>query len=385
MYVEGLLSSLTRVKKARSLRISSWDTTGRNNDAWNIDPHETRVLADIEGPGCINHIWMTQRDGYRNVLLRVFWDDEEHPSVLCPLGDFFGLGNEIVNSYDSLLFSASTAGNNQFNTGCALNCYVQMPFSRSARIELVNEGDEMHRQYFYIDYELYEQSLDDDVGYFHTQFRRENPCDGWGHEIQVNTPEANIVNAEKLAWDNNYLILEAAGRGHYIGCNLSITNFQGTWWGEGDDMIWVDGYKWPPDLHGTGSEDYLNQAWGMQPNAFRHNGSSIYEPDTDGYQTSYVFHLENPIRFEKEIRATIEHGHGNHLRNETSSVAYWYQLEPHKPFGILPVQQRKPVLKAEDGGWLIDETAQTQQAEPMLNDEMKQLKAQWAENQKTEA
>lgn len=385
MYVEGLLSSVTRVKKAHSLRASSWDTTGRNNDAWNIEPNETRVLADIKGPGCINHIWMTQRDGYRNVLLRIFWDGEEHPSVLCPLGDFFGLGSEIVNSYESLLFSASTAGNNQFNTGCALNSYVQMPFNKSARIELVNEGDETHRQYFYIDYELYDQPLDDDVAYFHAQFRRENPCDGWGHEIRVNTPEANIVNAERLAWDNNYLILEAEGQGHYIGCNLSITNFQGTWWGEGDDMIWVDGYKWPPDLHGTGSEDYLNQAWGMQRNAFQHNGSSIYESDTNGYQTSYVFHLENPVRFEKEIRATIEHGHGNHLRNETSSVAYWYQLEPHKPFGILPVQQRKPILKAEDGTWLIDKTAQTSQVEPVLNDEMKQLKAQWEESQKAKA
>ena len=385
MYVEGLLSSITRVKKAHSLRASSWDTTGRNNDAWNIEPNETRVLADTKGPGCINHIWMTQRDGYRNVLLRIFWDGEEHPSVLCPLGDFFGLGSEIVNSYESLLFSASTAGNNQFNTGCALNSYVQMPFNKSARIELVNEGDETHRQYFYIDYELYDQPLDDDVAYFHAQFRRENPCDGWGHEIRVNTPEANIVNAERLAWDNNYLILEAEGQGHYIGCNLSITNFQGTWWGEGDDMIWVDGYKWPPDLHGTGSEDYLNQAWGMQRNAFQHNGSSIYESDTNGYQTSYVFHLENPVRFEKEIRATIEHGHGNHLRNETSSVAYWYQLEPHKPFGILPVQQRKPILKAEDGTWLIDKTAQTSQVEPVLNDEMKQLKAQWEESQKAKA
>ncbi len=384
MYVEGPLSSLTRVKKARSLRASSWDTTGRNNDAWSIQPDEARVLAEIKGPGCINHIWMTQRDGYRNVLLCIFWDDEEHPSVLCPLGDFFGLGHEIVNSYDSLLFSASTNGNNQFNTGCALNCYVQMPFNKSARVEFVNEGDEPHRQYFYIDYELYDQSLGDDVAYFHAQFRRENPCDGWGHEIRVNTPEANIVNTERLAWDNNYLILKAEGRGHYIGCNLSITNFQGTWWGEGDDMIWVDGYKWPPDLHGTGSEDYLNQAWGIQPNAFRHNGSSIYERDTNGYQTSYVFHLENPVRFEKEIRATIEHGHGNHLRNGMSSVAYWYQLEPHKPFGILPVQQRKPILKDENGEWVIDETAQTSQSEPVLNDEMKRMKAQWAEKQENE-
>ena len=93
--------SLTRVKNARSGRASSWDTTGRNNDAWDIAPGETRVLADIPGSGCINHIWMTQPNGYRNVLMRMFWDDEEHPSVLCPLGDFFGLGNEIVNSYQT--------------------------------------------------------------------------------------------------------------------------------------------------------------------------------------------------------------------------------------------------------------------------------------------
>jgi len=382
MYVEGLLSSLTRVRKARSLRASSWDKTGRNADAWRIAPGETRVLADIKGPGCINHIWMTQRNGYRNVLLRCFWDDEEHPSVLCPIGDFFCLGHEIVNSFDTLLFSASTNRNNEFNTGCALNAYVQMPFNKSARIELVNEGDEPHGQYFYIDYELYERSLDEDVAYFHAQFRRENPCDGWGHEITVNTPESNIVNTERLAWDNNYLILEAKGRGHYIGCNLSVTNFQGTWWGEGDDMIWVDGYKWPPDLHGTGSEDYLNQAWGMQPNAFGHNGSSIHERNTGGYQSSYVFHLENPVRFEREIRATIEHGHGNHLRNEMSSVAYWYQLEPHHPFGILPVQQRKPILKNDSGEWVMDEKSQTPQGAPLLNDEMRRMKAQWQEKQK---
>jgi hypothetical protein len=380
-YVDGLLSSLTRVRKARSLRASSWDTTGRNNDAWDVAPGETRVIADLKGPGCINHIWMTQPNGYRNVLIRMFWDDEEHPSVLCPLGDFFGLGNEIVNSYDSMLFSASTDRNNQSNTGCALNCYLQMPFNRSARVELVNEGDTPHRQYFYIDYEQYSDPYADDIAYFHAQFHRENPCDGWGHEIRVNTPEANIINAERLAWDNNYLILSAEGTGHYIGCNLSITNFQGTWWGEGDDMIWVDGYKWPPDLHGTGSEDYLNQAWGMQENAFAHNGSSIYENNTDGYQTSYVYHLENPVRFEKEIRVTIEHGHGNHLSNETSSVAYWYQIEPHAPFGILPVAQRKPVLKDESGAWQIEASAQTPSAEIVRNDEMKQMKQKWSERE----
>jgi len=384
MYSEGILSSLTRVRKARTLRASSYETNGRNADAWRIPAGETRVLADINGPGCINHIWMTQGRGYRDVLIRMFWDDEENPSVLCPIGDFFCLGHEIVNSFQSFLFTASTRGNNQFNTGCALNSYAQMPFNKSARIELVNEGESDHGQYFYIDYELYDEPLGDDVAYFHAQFRRENPCDGWGHEIRVNTPEANIVNKEQLAWDNNYLILEAEGQGQYIGCNLSVTNFQGTWWGEGDDMIWVDGYKWPPDLHGTGSEDYLNQAWGMQTNAFMRNGSSIHEQNTNGYQTSYVFHLENPVRFQKEIKVTIEHGHGNHLANETSSVAYWYQIEPHKKFGILPVHQRKPVLKDEDGKWIIDETAQTKLPPPVLNEEMKNMKEQWKAKQESE-
>ena len=260
MYANGLLSDLTRVKRAKSGRVSSWDVTGRNNDAWNIPAGETKVLAELEGPGCINHIWMTQPNGYRSVLLQIYWDGEAHPSVFCPLGDFFGLGHEIVNSYDSLLFSASTARNNEFNQDCALNSYLQMPFSSSARAELVNEGNEGHRQYFYIDYELYDHPLDDDVACFYAQFNRRNPFGGWGHEVKVNTQEANIVNLEQEAWKNNYLILQAAGQGHDVGCNISVTNFQETWWGEGDDMIWVDGYKWPPDLHGTGSEDYLNQA-----------------------------------------------------------------------------------------------------------------------------
>ena len=344
MYHAGLLSSLTHIRKAQTLRASSWDVSGRNGDAWRIPAGEARVIADIKGSGCINHIWMTQGRGYRDVLVRIFWDDEESPSVLCPIGDFFCLGHEIVNSFESALFTASTGRNNEFNSGCALNSYVQMPFNKSARIELVNEGEADHGQYFYIDYELYDEPHDADVAYFHAQWRRENPCDGWGHEIRVNTHEANIVNAERLAWDNNYLILEAEGTGHYVGCNLSVSNFQGTWWGEGDDMIWVDGYKWPPDLHGTGSEDYLNQAWGMQRNAFLHNGSSIFEHDTKGYQTSYVFHLENPVRFKEEIRVTIEHGHGNHLRNETASVAYWYQRLPTALFPELPDRDTLEVI-----------------------------------------
>jgi len=377
-----MLEQLTRIRSARTGRASSWDTTGRNQDFWWIEPGETRVLAEIDGPGAITHLWMTQSNHYRECLLRFTWDHARHASVLVPLGDFFGLGHGIVNSYQSLLFTASTNKNNRFNQGCALNAYARMPFREHARIELVNESRERHRQYFYVDYERFTQPPEEDVGYFHAECRRENPFGGWGHEIRVNTPEADIANQGRLAWDNNYVILDTRGRGHYLGCNLSVTNFQGTWWGEGDDMIWVDGYKWPPELHGTGSEDYLNQAWGMQPNAFLRNGSSIHEGNTNGYQTSYVHHLENPVRFQKEIRVTIEHGHGNHLANEMSSVAYWYAEQPTRVAKVPPVMKRLPILRDNQGNWLYDRTRQTTSRAIQPNAEMKKMKAQWKKRMK---
>ena len=375
-----MLDKLTRIRKGKTGRVYSWDTTGRNQDRWLIPAGESRVLADIEGPGVITHIWMTQREHYRECLLKITWDDAPAPSVLVPLGDFFGLGHSIVNSYQSLLFTASARHDNRFNQGCALNCYAPMPFRKRAVVELINESTETHGQYFYVDYEARDE-IDEDAGYFHAEFRRTNPFGGWGHEVRVNMPEANIVNKERLAWENNYVILETKGHGHYVGCNLSVTNFQGTWWGEGDDMIWVDGYKWPPDVHGTGSEDYLNQAWGMQDNAFLRNGSSIYEHNTGGYQTSYVFHLENPVRFQEEIKVTIEHGHGNHLANEMSSVAYWYGAEPVAAIQPPPVAQRMPVLRDNQGNWLYDTESQCPGESIELNDEMREMKAQWAEKQ----
>ncbi|HUU60018.1 MAG TPA: glycoside hydrolase family 172 protein [Phycisphaerae bacterium] len=370
-----MLNEWMRIRDGKTARCSSWDRTGRNADRWTLSPGESRTLADIRGPGIVTHIWMTQANHYRQCLLKITWDDAKHPSVLVPLGDFFCLGHEIVNSFQSLLFTASTSRNNQFNTGCALNCYAPMPFRKRALVELVNESAEDHMQYFYVDYETLDEPLFDDAGYFHAEFRRTNPFGGWGHEITVNTSEANIANKERTAWNNNYVILDTKGRGHYVGCNLSVTNFQGTWWGEGDDMIWVDGYHWPPDLHGTGSEDYLNQAWGMQPNAFLRNGSSLHESNTGGYQTSYVFHLENPVRFREEIKVTIEHGHGNHLCNEMSSVAYWYAAEPTKVAAPPPVARRMAVVRDNQGRWLQDKKNQCPGRPIPLNAEMKKMKA----------
>ena len=197
-------SDISSISTARSGRASSWDTSGRNTDAWIIPAGESRVLADISGPGVITHIWMTQRNHYRDCLLKISWDNGRHPSVLVPLGDFFGLGNGIVNSYQSQLFTASTRWNNQFETGCALNCYAPMPFRERALVELINESGEDHRQYFYVDYELFDE-IPAERGYFHAEFRRANPFGGWGHEITVNRPEANIVNKERQAWEDNYV------------------------------------------------------------------------------------------------------------------------------------------------------------------------------------
>ncbi len=384
-----MLADLPRIRSRKSGRFSSWDTSGRNADLWTIPAHSSAVLADISGPAQITHIWMTQLHHYRECLLKITYDSATHPSVLVPLGDFFCLGHEMVNSFHSALFSASTFFPYQFNKPCALNCYVPMPFKERAVVELVNESAETHRQYFYVDYETLED-FPPDCGYFHAEFRRANPFGGWGPEVTINSPQVDVVNLERTAWENNYVILETRGRGHYLGCNLSVTNFSRNWWGEGDDMIWVDGYKWPPDLHGTGSEDYFNQAFGMQPNAFLRNGSSIFEGGTvpspeielyrgdSGYQTSYVFHLENPVRFTTEIKATIEIGHANHLANEVSSVAYWYAGKPTRVVDVPPVEGRLPVRREMGGQWLPDPQRQCPGKPVEMTDEMKAVKAAWA-------
>ena len=384
-----MIAELAKIHNRKTGRFSSWDRTGRNADRWIIPPGESAVLADITGPAQITHIWMTQVNHYRECLLKITYDDAASPSVLVPLGDFFCLGHSLVNSFQSALFTASTEHPYAFNKSCALNCYAPMPFASRAVVELVNQSSEPHLQYFYIDYETLD-AFPPDTGYFHAEFRRTNPFGGWGPEIQVNTPEADAPNLERQAWENNYVILKTQGRGHYIGCNLSVTNFSRSWWGEGDDMIWVDGYKWPPDLHGTGSEDYFNQAYGMQPNAFQRNGSSIFEGGTvpslyrgdSGYQTSYVFHIDNPVRFTQEIKVTIEAGHANHLASEISSVAYWYAEKPAPAVDVPPVEQRLPVKRDNTGEWLKNPERECPGKPVALTEEMKANKEKWAEKHK---
>lgn len=381
-----MVANLPLIRKRKCGRTSSWDIFGRNRDGWQILPGESAILADIPGPARITHIWMAQSSHYRECVLKITYDHASFPSVCVPLGDFFGLGHGMVNSFESALFSASTNYPYMFNRPCALNCYAPMPFAARAVVELENQSDEPHRQVFCIEYESLEE-FPSDCGYFHAEFHRANPFGGWGAEIAPNTPPANLPNLGRDAWENNYVILETQGRGQYIGCILSVTNFTNDWWGEGDDMIWVDGYKWSPDLHGTGSEDYLGQAGGMHPTAYLRCGSSIFEGYTipvperelwrgnSGYQTGYVFHLENPVRFNREIKVTIEHGHANHLANEMSSVAYWYAAKPAPALALPPVEQRLPVRREMNGAWIPDAEHQIPGRMIPITDEMRERKA----------
>jgi hypothetical protein len=323
---QGLLSSLGRTQDYVSKRVSSYDRTGGNKDSLTIKAGETAVLADLKGPGAIHHIWVTiAAEAFygRKIVLRLYWDGEAAPSVEAPIGDFFGVGHGLDRNVDSIPIAVSSEGR-------ARNCYWPMPFRRSARVTVTNEGTaEVPAFYYYVDYrEL--KSLPADAVYFHAQYHQETPCEP----------------------GRNYVILDAEGRGHYVGCNLSVLERAMGWWGEGDDMIYVDGESFP-SLQGTGSEDYFSDAWGMRESARPFYGCPLQEEDflAGAKATVYRFHIPDPIPFKTSIRATIEHGHANDRSDFYSSTAYWYQAEPHKPFPALPpVAARLPyALEPPDG------------------------------------
>jgi hypothetical protein len=373
----GLLSSVAQRKTGRSARISSYDHTGLNEDAFVVLPGETATLADIEGPGKITHLWFVQTcrrilgpglipysksgvamleihnalglsyedsdpDYYRKVLIRMYWDGSETPSVVAPIGDFFCLGHSMAANFQSLPFTVSVKPSEEKKYGgaAAFNCYLTMPFNARARIEVENQGEHAYIQYFYIDYELLPAPFDPaEMLYFHAHWRRENPTPGWAPDaLQTNSLETQVPNLSGAG----YTILETEGAGTYIGCNHSVLHHQGTWWGEGDDMIFIDDDTWPPSLHGTGGEDYFSQGWGMQKNAYPFCGTIIHEEDVPGHQVSYRWHLADPVRFDKRIRVVLEHGHANHLRDDWATTAYWYQTLPGPKLEMLPVEERLP-------------------------------------------
>jgi len=344
----GWLATLPQAKDYAQHRVSSYDRSGGNGDARAIAPGETLTLLDEAGPGMITHVWVTIASDdphhLKALVLRMYWDGEAAPSVEAPIGDFFGLGLG-----DYFLYQSAAL---QVGADKALNCFLPMPFQKHARITVTNEGDiKTDDFYFNIDYRAYSKPLASEQLYFHAQYRQAAPAKGWTSDWKSNG-DAIVNDKKNLNGDGNYVWMEAAGRGHFVGVTMSVLENQDGWWGEGDDMFFVDGEKLP-SINGTGSEDYFLGAWDFGGRAFSYSlfGAPVVGPERVGGRWSlYRFHLDSPIPFTKSLRATIEHGHANVRSDNYFSVAYWYQTEPHAAFPALPpLEQRIPKLFSVGG------------------------------------
>jgi len=329
-------------------RVSSADPSGANADFRQVDPGGVLTLMDANGPGMLTHIWITvaspEAEHLKKLVLRIYWDQETSPSVEAPLGDFFGLGLGEYHRWESELLSVGSDK--------ALNSFFLMPFQKHARITVSNEGQQkVDAFYFNLDYRAYSEPLPGGTLYFHAQFRQTQPNHGWTSDWQKNS-DPKVDRKTNLDGKENYIWLDAAGRGHFVGVTMSVLQNQDGWWGEGDDMFFIDGEA-RPSIAGTGSEDYFLGAWdfGGHPFFYRLYGAPVVGEERAGGKSSvYRFHLDSPIPFTKSLRATIEHGHANHRSDNYYSVAYWYQTEPHAPFPVLPsVDQRIPRLQQVGG------------------------------------
>lgn len=324
-----MLDSLPTLKDFQAMRNSSADPNWQNGnaDARPIPPGQTLTLGELKGPGRITHIWFTIADNEKfygkKLVLKMYWDGEKTPSVESPLNDFFCEGHGLDYPVNSLPFRVTSNGRGR-------NCYFPMPFGKSARIEVTNDGKEpCHAFYYYIDWQKL-PSLPKDTAYFHAKYRQEFPC---------------IAG-------KNYLILSALGKGHYVGCNLSVRCLEPQWWGEGDDFFFIDG-ETEPSLRGTGSEDYFCDGWGLRQIDGLFYGCPLMEGlDTLNRTTAYRFHIPDPVPFKKSLRVEIEHKGAGPLPDGTwsgfkerfddfSSVAYWYQTEPHVEFTKMPSAEER--------------------------------------------
>jgi hypothetical protein len=293
-----------------------------------IEPHQTVTLADIQGSGAIQHIWLTVAPAHwRTLILRFYWDDEAAPSIEVPLGDFFCNGWCVRCNITSLAVAVNPAG--------GFNCYWEMPFRKRARITLEHLGHEAVRGFYYqITYAL--TDVPEDAAYLHAQWRRSNPL---SHK-RVHT-----------------LLDGIRGQGHYVGTYIAWGVNNNGWWGEGEVKFYLDGDGEFPTICGTGTEDYFGGAWNFEhPQGQYGVYSSPYSglPQVikpDGlYQSQqrfglYRWHIMDPIRFQQDLRVTIQalswrgSGEGRRylaLKDDIASTAFWYQTEPHAPFPTLP-------------------------------------------------
>jgi len=342
------MGNLSRLSQAKTRSISPENFTGEKGkggmalegtgaacardlgQGWKISPSiriqagQTFELANIEGSGAIQQIWMTPTGNWRFSILRIYWDDQEHPSVECPVGDFFASGWGQYAPLSSLAVCV--------NPGSAFNCYWEMPFRKRCRITMTNIAQEDMVLYYQINYTL--TDVPEDCAYFHAQFRRVNP----------------------LPYKEVYTILDGVqGRGHYVGTYMAWGVNNTGWWGEGEIKFYMDGDRDFPTICGTGTEDYFCGSYNFEnkttkqyetfstPYAGLHQ---VIRPD-GVYQSQmrfgmYRWHIPDPIRFEQDLKVTIQAlgwrsgGRYLPLQDDIASVAYWYQTLPTAPFPQLP-------------------------------------------------
>jgi hypothetical protein len=335
----SFLPAYARAQSYKSLKQSSFDRTGGNRDFWRIPAGGVQEVFLADGPGVISHIWFTiaaQGDMHlKELVLRAWWDDNPKPSIEVPIGDFFGLNLGSYVIYQSEYLACSP--------GKSLNCYFAMPYRHRARLNVTNEGKrDVGAFYSNIDYMTVPQ-LPQDSLYFHGQYRQSAPC-------VASTGEAARINLEGR---DNYVYVETRGRGHLMGVSLGVLQNSNGWWGEGDDMIFVDDES-KPIINGTGSEDYFLGSWdfggrdGAQPFGHAQYGAPLIvnAERTGGRYCCYRFHGDNPVTFERYLKHTMEHGHANDRADNFFSCAYWYQSSPFTDFPALPpVEARTPVVR----------------------------------------
>ncbi len=330
----GSPSNIHKAKSWKTVQISSHDPDNGNADYVTIQPSETYTLGEIAGSGVISRIWfaLNSEDPHilRTLLLRFRWDNEEDPSVYAPMGDFFGAGfAEYVHHYNAM--HGMTSG--------GFYCYWPMPFKDKAILEIENRSEHPVTHLYY-NIQYHKTSISEDNLYFHCRYNRENPT-----EI-----------------DRNYTILQAKGRGHYAGCVLSMQSYDkgSLLMLQGDECIRVDD-EVHPSIIGTGTEDYFQGGWFWNKGAFHapYHGLTVMDEVNSRY-SAYRLHIPDPIPFSKSISVEIEHGHANMLQQDYSSVAYWYQAEPHNPeFGQIPgdLDYLTPI-GTKDGAYLMSEVVQ---------------------------
>ena len=331
--------SLSQIKEGlKSKRVGSYDKSGGNKDYLsNIKIGEKATIMDVKGAGIINHIWITMSPAAailnrNDIIIRMYWDGNSFPSVESPIGPFFGNGwSETYKFVTEPL--AVTPG-----AGKSYVCYFAMPFSNGARIEIENQSDAPISAFYYnIDY-VETKKLPEKCGRFHAWFNHEVTEAPSGGENQWE-PGKNTIGKD------NYVFADIKGKGHFVGVNYYINSPTTIWYGEGDEMVFIDG-ETTPSIVGTGTEDFFNTSW-CPKELFQHPyfGYPRVNNETGWLGHTHVcrFFIQDPFYFDKSCKFTIEHGHNNNLTLDLASVAYWYQEKASSLPRTFTKEERKPM------------------------------------------